>query len=69
MSRGMLNRKIEGHMKANPSKPPWGLFEGGGEIEKYFILTWCKKFDLTPHPHGVLFEGVGGGGGLFHGGG
>ena len=29
MSLGMLNRKIEGRIKANPFKPPWGLFEGG----------------------------------------
>ena len=27
---GMSNRKIEGHVKANPFKPPCGLFEGGG---------------------------------------
>ena len=30
MSRGMLYLKIEGHIKANPFKPPWGLFERGG---------------------------------------
>ena len=30
MSRRMLSRKIEGHIKANPFKPLWGLFEGGG---------------------------------------
>ena len=48
MSRGMLNRKIEVHIKANPFKSPWGLFEGGSSIEKYFISTRCKKFDLTP---------------------
>ena len=36
----MLNRKIEGHIKANPFKPPWAA--------KYFISTRCKKFYLTP---------------------
>ena len=30
VSGGMLNRKIEGHIKANPFKPPCCSFEGGG---------------------------------------
>ena len=43
-----LGNKILGEiLGTNPFKPQWGLFEGGGLFEKYFISTRCKKFDLT----------------------
>ena len=33
MSRGMLNRKIEGHMKANSFKPPWAYLKVGAKLK------------------------------------